>query len=304
MFVTEDCQYPPVLQEDSPTVEEIPQWRLDTTNDSKTYEPVPIHNGGTSTMNKHLVYCLLILSFCWSGAAQSKAPQNITKDIDPLALQILKAATDPIKDAKAFSFRALVSRDELGTNGQILTVFSTGEITLQRPNKLHVRFRGRGEPVEMFFDGSGKTVFYSPSVKFYTTVSTPTSIDATLDEMVRRGVNIATRNFLESDPYRSLTDELITAYAVGRVDLFDQKVYHLAFTEPAADWQLWVVGDDKPIIRRLEVIDKSKPHHPRTTIDFFDWDFSPATSDTMFTFSKPADAREIEMLKLSAEKQK
>jgi hypothetical protein len=255
-------------------------------------------------MKKHLVSCLLILSFSWSAAAQSKAPQKATTDIDPLALQVVKAATDPIKNAKAFSFRALVSRDELGTNGQTITVFSTGEITMQRPNKLHVRFRGRGEPVELFFDGSGKTVFYSPSAKFYTTVSTPASIDATFDAMARRGVNIATRNFLESDPYKSLTDGLTTAYGVGRVDLFDQKVYHLAFTEPGAEWQLWVVGDDKPVVRRLEVIDKSKPHRPRTIVDFFDWNFSPATTDAMFTFSKPADAREIEMLKLTAERTK
>jgi hypothetical protein len=253
-------------------------------------------------MNKHLVSCLLILSFSWSAAGQSKAPQKSTKDIDPLALEVVKAATDPIKDAKAFSFRALVSRDELGTNGQILTIFSTGEITMERPNKLHVRFRGRGEPVEMFFDGSGKTVFYSPSAKFYTTISTPTSIDATFDAMAKRGVNIATRNFLERDPYQSLTDSLTTAYGVGRVDLFDQKVYHLAFTEPGTEWQLWVVGDEKPIVRRLEVIDKSKPHNPRTIVDFFDWDFNPTVSNEMFTFSKPADAREIEMLNQTAER--
>src|SRR5689334_18200458 len=168
---------------------------------------------GTSTMKKHLVFCLLILSFSWSAAGQSKAPQKSTKDIDPLALQIVKAAVGPIKDAKAYSFRALVSRDELGTNDQIITTFNTAEITLQRPNKLHIRFRGRGEPVELFFDGSGKTVLYSPSAKFYTTVSSPTNIDATLDAIAKRGVNVATRNFLESDPYQSLTDALITAYA-------------------------------------------------------------------------------------------
>jgi hypothetical protein len=253
-------------------------------------------------MKKHLVSCLLILSFSWSAAGQSKAPQKSTKDIDPLALQIVKAAVDPIKDAKAYSFRALVSRDELGTNDQIITTFNTAEITVQRPNKLHIRFRGRGEPVEMFFDGSGKTVLYSPSAKFYTTVSSPPSIDATLDAIAKRGVNVATRNFIESDPYQSLTDALITAYAVGTVDLFDQKVYHLAFTEPGAEWQLWIVGEKNPTVRRLEVIDKSKPHTPRVIVDFFDWNFSPTTSDDMFTFKKPADAREIEMLKLTAER--
>jgi len=253
-------------------------------------------------MNKQLGFCLLILSFAWSAAAQTKAPQTGTKDIDPLALQIVKAAVDPIKNAKAYSFRALVSRDELGTNDQIITTFNTAEITLQRPDKLHIRFRGRGEPVELFFDGSGKTVLYSPSTKFYTTVSSPTGIDATLDAIAKRGVNVATRNFLESDPYQSLTDSLITAYAVGAVDLFDQKVYHLAFTEPGAEWQLWVVGEKSPTVRRLEVIDTSKPNHPRTIVDFFDWNFSPTISNDMFTFSKPADAREIEMLKLTAER--
>jgi hypothetical protein len=253
-------------------------------------------------MNKFLDVCILTLTLACASMAQSKAPPKSAKDIDPLALQIVKAATDPIKDAKAYSFRALVSRDELGTNDQIITTFNTGEITVQRPNKFHIRFRGRGEPVELFFDGSGKTVLYSPSAKFYTTVSSPTSIDATLDAIAKRGLNVATRNFLESDPYQSLTDALVTAYAVGTVDLFDQKVYHLAFTEPGAEWQLWVVGEKSPTVRRLEVIDTSKPHRPRTSVDFFDWNFSPTISNDMFTFSKPADAREIEMLKLTAEK--
>jgi hypothetical protein len=253
-------------------------------------------------MNNFLGICIVSFSLICPVVAQSKAPQKTTKDIDPLALQVVKAATDPIKNAKSFSFRALVSRDELGTNGQTITVFNTGEITVQRPNKLHIRFRGRGEPVELFFDGSGKTVLYSPSTKLYTTVSSPTSIDATLDAIAKRGVDVATRNFLESDPYQSLTDALTTAYAVGRVDLFDKKVYHLAFTEAGAEWQLWVVGDENPTVRRLEVIDKAKPHNPRTVVDFFDWDFNPTTKDETFSFRRPADAREIEMLKVTAER--
>jgi hypothetical protein len=248
-------------------------------------------------MNTSLVSCLLLLIFSWSAAGQSNPSHKNAKDIDPLALQIVKAAVDPIKDAQAYSFRVLVSRDELGTNDQIITTFNTAEITLQHPNKLHIRFRGRGEPVELFFDGSGKTVLYSPSAKFYTTVSSPIGIDATLDAIAKRGVTVAARNFLESDPYRSLTDALTTAYAVGTVDLFGQKVYHLAFTEPGAEWQLWVVGEKSPTVKRLEVIDKSKPHNPRVTIDFLDWNFSPTIRNDMFTFSKPADAREINMLK-------
>jgi hypothetical protein len=256
-------------------------------------------------MNKFLGALILGVISClcpFVAAQESEAQKPTATDIDPLALEILKAATEPLKDAKAYSFRALVSHDLLGTNDQIITTFSTSEITVQRPNKLHIKFRGRGEPVDLFYDGSGKAVLYSASSKFYTTLPTPTTIDGVLADISKKGVTIAVRNFLESDPYTSLTDGLTTGYAVGNVDLFGEKVYHLAFTEPGAEWQVWVVSGDRPRVKRLEVIDRDKPHNPRIAVDFFDWDLNPTTSPDMFTFNKPADAREIEMLKVTAER--
>jgi hypothetical protein len=44
------------------------------------------------------------------------------------------------------------------------------------------------------------------------------------------------------------------------------------------------------------------PHHARVVVDFLDWNFTASPSDDMFTFNKPPDAKEIEMLKISAEK--
>jgi len=253
-------------------------------------------------MRKYLIAWLTVLIFTLPALSQENDKNTNGKDTDPLALAILKAVAEPIKDAKAFSFRILTARDLLGTNDQIVTQFSVSEFTVQRPNKLHVKFRGHGEPVELFYDGSGKTVLYSPDVKLYTTIATPTTVDAMLDDVAKKGLVIAVCNFLESDPYKSLTDDLTTAYAVGKTTVLDTEVYHLAFTEPGAEWQLWVAAGDKPVVRRLEVINKEESHHPRVVVDFLDWDFSAAPSNDMFTFSKPSDAREIEMLKLTAEK--
>lgn len=42
--------------------------------------------------------------------AKSSAP---AKDIDPLALPVLKPATDPVRDSQSYPFRALVSREHL-----------------------------------------------------------------------------------------------------------------------------------------------------------------------------------------------
>jgi hypothetical protein len=253
-------------------------------------------------MNKWLVSSLLAVSLASAVWAQDNAARTMGKDLDPLALQALKTATEPIKDAKAFSFRILTSRDLVGTNDQIITQFSVSEITVQRPNKLHITFRGRGEPVELFYDGTGKTVLYSPSVKLYTTIATSTTIDGMLSAAEQRGMFIAVRNLLESDPYKSLTDDLTTAYIVGKTSLFDQEVHHLAFTEAGAEWQMWILSGDKPTVRRLEVINQEDPHHPRVVVDFMDWNFNASPSADMFTFNKPSDAREIEMLKITAEK--
>jgi len=255
-------------------------------------------------MRKHLVHCLLVLIVTLPTVAQTAAPAKAATDLDPLALQVLKAVVDPIRNAKSFSFRILAARDWLGTNDQIITKFSASEFTVERPDKLHIKFRSQGEPVELFFDGTGQTELYSPSVKLYSTISTPKSIDGMLDEAAKKGIFIAVRNFLESDPYKSLTDGLMTAYVVGRTTIFDQEVHHLAFTEPGAEWQLWVVGGDKPSIRRLEVINKDKPHNPRIVVDFLDWDLNASPTDDMFVFHKPEDAHEIEMLKLTAEGKK
>ena len=64
----------------------------------------------------------------------------------------------------------------MGTNGQIITLFHLTDV--QRPNKLHIDFHGRGQEVQLFYD-SGKAVLYSPARKFYTTISGPKTIEAT-----------------------------------------------------------------------------------------------------------------------------
>jgi len=251
--------------------------------------------------------CLMTVLACFAiGSAQEShnhaaKKSAIEKDVDPLALHVLKAATDPIKQSQAFSFRALVSREHLGSNGQIITLFHVSDVTVQRPDKIHIEFRGRGKTVQMFYN-AGQSVLYTPSEKLYTTISGPNNIDATLADLEKRDVFIPISNFLESDPYQSLADDVTTGYVVGKVMLFDQEVHHLAFTEPDAEWQLWVIGGEHPQVRRMEIIDNSKPERPRIAIDFLDWNLNATPTPDLFTFQKPADAQQIDLLKQAATK--
>jgi hypothetical protein len=254
-------------------------------------------------MKARLCTLAVLLSLSLRAFSQTQNPSSspqTSNDIDPLALKVLKAATEPIREAKGFSFRALVSMEHLGSNGQIITLFHLSEITMLRPDKLRVSFHGRGKEVELFYN-AGQSVLYSPEAKLYTTIPSYKTIDVTLNELQKKDVFIPVSNFLHSDPYQSLTKGLKSGYVIGKVMLFDQPVHHLAFTSADADWQLWVIGGDKPLVRRLEVVDKRTPEHPRVVVDFLDWDLNANPRNDLFTFQTPADAKEIELMKLSAE---
>jgi hypothetical protein len=217
------------------------------------------------------------------------------KDIDPLALKVLKAVTDPIRDAKAFSFRTRGIREYLGSNGQIITYFTTTDITVSRPDKLRVDFKGRGQDVQLYHDGV-QTVLYAPGPKLYAVVPSVKTLDGMLQELEKRNVYLPAKNLLASDPYQTLVPDLITGYVIGQVQMYDKSVHQLAFTEKDAEYQLWVTGAPDPRIQGLEVINKALAHEPRVMIEFSDWNLNPQVQADTFSFKKPADAKQIDFL--------
>ena len=194
-------------------------------------------------------------------------------------------------------------RENLGTNGQIITYFTNSEVTVARPDKLHVSFKGRGREVELFYN-AGTAVLYSPGPKLYATISTAKTLDGVLDELEKRNLYLPVKNLLESDPYATLAPDLNTGYVIGKVDVFGKPVHQLAFTEDKAEWQLWVTGEPNPRIQMLEVIDKGRMHQPRVVVEFTDWNLNASVKPDMFTFKAPPGAREIEFSKLRTEGRK
>jgi hypothetical protein len=222
------------------------------------------------------------------------ATTNRAKDIDPQAVAILKASLAPIEKAKSFSFSALLTRDHLGTNGQVVTLFETSKVTVQRPDKMRIDFSGQGQDVELLHN-AGKGVLYTPAEHVYASVKSPPMLDAALIALEAHGIFLPMANFLVSDPFESLRKDLSSANVVGTVKVFDQDVYHLVFTEPGAEWQLWVSMDEVPRVVRMQVIDRSKTYMPRHVIQFLEWDLEANPKESYFTFTPPPDAKQIQL---------
>jgi hypothetical protein len=217
------------------------------------------------------------------------------KDIDPLALKVLKAVTDPIRDAKAFSFRTRAIREYLGSNGQMITYFTTSDVTVSRPDKLRVDFKGRGHDVQLYHDGK-QTVLYAPVPKLYAVIPSAKTLDDVLQDLEKRNVDLPGRNLLASDPYQTLVPDIKTGYVVGQVQMFDKTVHQLAFTEKDAEYQLWVTGAPNPRVQALQVINMAVAREPRVIIEYSDWNLNPQIQADTFSFKKPADAKQIDFL--------
>src|ERR1700744_2054727 len=232
----------------------------------------------------------------------STSPQaKAVKDIDPLAMQVLKAVSDPLQGAQAFQFKALVSEEELATDGQIVTFFHTVNVTVQRPDKIHLVLQGRGQRVD-FYTVNGQTTMWSPDARLYSTLPAKSTIDEDGANLTAKGFDMPIAPFVRSDFYKLASKAALTAYVVGRVKIFDVDVHQLVFTADDADYQVWVTGGDAPRFVRTEVVNKKLEGKPRTTIQFLDWDFSPTLDPAEFTFTKPSDAHEISLLPASGGK--
>ncbi len=246
---------------------------------------------------RFLRFFLLLPLMIVSLSAQEKQTKTATKtpvkDVDPLALDVLRAVTQPVEQAQNFTFKALVSEEEVASNGQIITFFRAVDIRVQRPNKIHLIYKGKGERVDFFNSGTGSVTLYSPDSKLYATMPAKTTIEETLNSLEEKGIDMPIAPFLRSDIYKLATANLITGYVIGRVKIFDEDVHQLAFTAPDADWQLWVTGGESPRIVRAELVNKKLEGQPRTIVQFLDWNLTPNTATDEFTFVKPADAHEI-----------
>jgi hypothetical protein len=176
-----------------------------------------------------------------------------------------------------------------------VTLFHTTEITVQRPDKVHLIFKGRGERVD-FYGTNGSITMYAPDTKLYTTVPAKATIDDNLADITAKGIDMPVGPFLSTHLYELASKNLITGYVIGRVKIYDQDVHQLAFSSPDVDWQLWVTGGGSPRIVRAESVNKKLAGKPRTIVQFLDWNLSPTISADEFTFTKPADAQRIDML--------
>jgi hypothetical protein len=260
-----------------------------------------IRNGVRGACTVLTLAALIAVPAALSARNARRAPAKTTgsanrlnpTELEPVALKALRAMNDQLRAASSFSFTAHIMREEPGTNGQMLDFFRRIAVQVQRPDKMRLEVRSAASDVTLWYDG--KTVTLMPAAaKIYTTMPAPPTIDATLTMLKNKmQAHMLLMPFLNSDPYAFLTTGLTSAHEVGIVNVNNEQLLHLAFTESDAAWQLWVTGPKQVLPHRMAIIYTKMPGQPRVNVEFSDWKLNAEFPANAFAFSKPQGASEV-----------
>jgi len=212
--------------------------------------------------------------------------------VDPDAQAVLAAMSNYLGSLKSFEVEYAAADEIVTPEGQKLQFLHSGEVTLKRPDKLHVIRRGAAGIGEIFLDGK-KLSFFGKALDVYVQLDA-SSIDVAVEAMRKMGFDASGAAFLAAKPLNPTTTDMISGTHVGMTYIDGVQVHQLAFRGKEVDWQLWVTADSKPLPVRYVVTTKWFAGSPQFTLDMKKWNTAPEVDAARFTFVAPEGAKRLD----------
>jgi len=212
---------------------------------------------------------------------------------DADAKRLLKAMSDYLGSQKAISFDYDVNLELVSTQQQKIGLASSGTLTLDRPDKVHLTRTGGFANVEMVFDGKTLTLL-GKNTNLYTQVEAPGTIDQLVDllrDKYHRPVPAA--DLLMSDPYKELMPEVNDVKDLGSGVIHGIECDHLAFRTKEVDWQIWIAQGARPYPCRYVITSKKVTGQPQYTLDIWAWKTGAEVASDNFKLTIPTDAKKL-----------
>ena len=218
---------------------------------------------------------------------------NAQDAMDPDAASVLAEMSKHLGGLKAFAADYDVDIDTISEDGQKLQFSSSGEITVERPDKLYATREGAFVDAEIVLDGKSISIFgkhLNGYIQFPAT---------TIDEAVgairdNTGFDAPGADLLGAKPLDPDVTDLVSGEHVGMAFVDGIEAHHLAFRGKSVDWQLWVQADDEPLPLKYVITSKWVYGAPEYTLRLSGWDSAPQVASDLFTFEPPADAKVLD----------
>ncbi len=226
--------------------------------------------------------------------APPKTAAPVPLELEPKAIEILKATSNKLASAHTLTFTAIETFESLSRQGVPLIYANKFDTVLQRPNKLRVILEGDGPVSEFYYDGK-IVMAYSPVENLVAVADAPDTIDKTLEAVFHSAaIYFPFTDLIVADPYGDMAPGLKHAYYVGQSNVVAGITTDIvAFAGGGIFAEIWVGADDK-LPRVVHAIYLDDPDHLRHNLILSDWKLDAPVSDDFFTSSKAASARHMQ----------
>ena len=212
--------------------------------------------------------------------------------VDPDAQAVLGAMTKYLGDLKSFTVEYAAADEVITPDGQKLQFLHSGDVTLQRPGKLHSVRKGAAGAAEIFLDGKTLSLYGKSANAFLQFDAS--SVDAAVDAVHKLGFDAPGADFLSDKPLDPAKTDMISGVHVGMTYVDGVEVHQLAFRGKDVDWQLWVTSGERPLPVRYVVTTKLLAGAPQFILEMRKWNVAPQIDAGRFTFMTPPGATKLD----------
>lgn len=222
-----------------------------------------------------------------TAEAASAAPDVA---VEPAAIATLARMSDYLKTLTTFEIVARTSQDLVTADDQKIQIDGINRYLVRRPDGFRVEVATDHRVRQLIYDGKHLTL-YAPERGVYATVDAPPTAREALDiAEARYGLAVPLQDlFSWTDLSQHTRPEPETASVIGVTRIDGVDCDQLAFREGSVDWQIWIQRGDKPLPRRIVIIDRAQTSLPRYE-GRLTWNEPPQITADTFTFTPPTGA--------------
>jgi hypothetical protein len=187
------------------------------------------------------------------------------------AKSLLKAMSDYVASQSNISIAYDSDIEVTTADLQKLQLTSSGQLEINRPDKVHASRIGGYTDVEFVLDGKTFSS-YGKYLSSFAQSQFAVSIEQRVDRL--RGayfVEAPVADLLLSNMYDKLIHDVIDAKHVGLGIIDGIECEHLAFRNLDVDWQVWIEVGARPIPRKYVITSKAITGGPQYTVRITDW---------------------------------
>lgn len=228
-----------------------------------------------------------------AAKARAKKTMPAKLEIEPKAIEVLRAAGGRLAAAHTLKFTAVETFESLSRQGVPLAYGNKFDVVLQRPNKLRVILAGDGPASEFYYDGKAMAA-YAPAENLLAVADAPPTIDATLKAAFESaGIYFPFTDLIVADPFGDLSPGLKHAYYIGQSKIVGGVTTDIvAFLSEGVFAQMWIGAEDK-LPRLVHAIYLDDPDQLRHNLILSDWKLDEPVADDVFGTSRGTGAKSI-----------